>query len=397
MRQNRSLAQAFTPGSARYSLLSPSAGARLFSLPAHTVFRVLKNNSTLGQLITNFICTIEVAAISRNISRALRLNEDLAETIALAHDLGHSPFGHKGETVLARLMKGCDTVFHLAANANGTYSVEHPGEDFRTNCVGTFNVLQAALEAGVRRVVYVSSASVYGTPRRFPIPESHPTDPIVPYGASKVAGERFGLAFLNSYGLDFVAARPFCVYGPGEDPATSLVEVSRYLRWHLNGRAIQVVGDARRKTRDFIHVTDAVQGLVAIAERAHPGEILNVGSGTEVSMRELAEHIERLAGGTVRVRELTDIQDDTYRLVADISRLRRLGFVPRVPLDEGLAGLIENLGDRPELPERCHDLPTGPEGGGVIEVRDAPASRKPDRCPAVRDLAMATRLARNRP
>jgi len=165
-----------------------------------------------------------------------------------------------------------------------------------------------------------------------------------------VAGERFGLAFWHSYGLDFVAARPFCVYGPGEDPATSLVEVGRYLRWHLNGRAIQVVGDARRKTRDFIHVADAVQGLVVIAERAHPGEILNVGSGTEVSMRELAEHIGRAAGGTVRVRELTDIQDDTYRLVADISRLRRLGYVPRVPLEQGLADLIEELGDRPGLP-----------------------------------------------
>ena len=179
----------------------------------------------------------------------------------------------------------------------------------------------------------------------------YPTDPTVPYGASKLAGERFGLAFWHSYGLDFVAARPFCVYGPGEDPATSLVEVSRYLRWHLNGRAIQVVGDPRRKTRDFIHVSDAVQGLVAIAERAQPGEILNVGSGTEVSMRDLAERIERLAGGTVRVRELTDIQDDTYRLVADISRLRRLGYVPRVPLEQGLADLIEELGDRPGLPQ----------------------------------------------
>jgi len=247
-------------------------------------------------------------------------------------------------------LRAADLLFHLAANANGTYSVEHPGEDFQANCVGTFNVLQAAVEAGVRRVVYVSSASVYGTPQRFPISESHPTDPIVPYGASKLAGEGFGVAFRYSYGLDFVAARPFCVYGPGEDPATSLVEVSRYLRWHLNGRAIQVVGDARRKTRDFIHVSDAVQGLVVIAERAQPGEILNVGSGTEVSMRELAERIQRVASGTVRVRELTDVQDDTYRLVADISRLSRLGYVPRVPLDEGVADLIGELGDRPELP-----------------------------------------------
>jgi nucleoside-diphosphate-sugar epimerase len=137
---------------------------------------------------------------------------------------------------------------------------------------------------------------------------------------------------------------------PGRTRRPPLVEVSRYLRWHLNGRAIQVVGDARRKTRDFIHVTDAVRGLVTIAERAQPGEILNVGSGTEVSMQELAERIQRLAGGTMRVRELADVQDDTYRLVADISRLSRLGYVARVPLDDGLADLIEELGDRPELP-----------------------------------------------
>ncbi len=251
---------------------------------------------------------------------------------------------------LREALGGVDLVFHLAANANGTYSVEHPDEDFQTNCVGTFNVLRAASEARVRRVVYVSSASVYGTPRRFPIAESHPTDPILPYGASKLAGERFGLAFWHSYGLDFVAARPFCVYGPGEDPASSLVEVSRYLRWHLNGRAIQVVGDARRKTRDFVHVNDAVDGLVAIAERAQPGEVFNVGSGTEVSMQELADRIQRVAGGTARIRELGGIRDDTYRLVADVSRLRRLGYTPRVSLEQGIADLVEELGDRPELP-----------------------------------------------
>ncbi len=257
---------------------------------------------------------------------------------------------------------GADLLFHLAANANGTYSVEHPVEDFQANCVGTFNVLRAAVETGVRRVVYVSSASVYGTPRRFPVRESHPTDPIMPYGASKLAGERFGLAFGHSYGLDFVAARPFCVYGPGEDSATSLVEVSRYLRWHLNGRAIQVVGDARRKTRDFVHVSDAVGALLAVAERAKPGEIFNVGSGTEVSMRELAERIQRVAGGTVRVRELAGIQNDTYRLVADIARLRRLGYAPGVPLDEGIADLIEELGDRPELPTGATIFRPGQKG-----------------------------------
>jgi UDP-glucose 4-epimerase len=251
---------------------------------------------------------------------------------------------------LREALPGVDFLFHLAANANGTYSVEHPRQDFQTNCLGTFNVLQAALASGVRRVLYVSSASVYGRPRRFPVEESHPTDPILPYGASKLAGERFGVAFWHAYGLDVVVARPFCVYGPGEDPATSLVEVSRYLRWHLNGRPIQVVGDPGRKTRDFVHVLDAVAALLVIAEGAGPGEVLNVGSGTEVSMGELVRAIQRAAGGTARVRGLEGIQEDTYRLVADISKLRRLGYAPQVSLDHGIEDLIEELGDRPELP-----------------------------------------------
>jgi UDP-glucose 4-epimerase len=247
-------------------------------------------------------------------------------------------------------LTGVDLLFHLAANANGTVSVERPRADFETNCVGTFNVLQAAVDASIRRVVYTSSASVYGVPRTYPMDESHPTEPVVPYGASKLAGERFGLAFHHAYGLDLVAARPFCVYGPGENPETALVEVSRYLRWHLNDQPIQVVGDAARKTRDFVHVTDAVAGFLLIADRAEPGQVFNLGSGTEVSMRGLADCVAEVAGGTARVHELPEILDDTYRLVADISKIRGLGYVPRVSLHAGIAGLVHELGPRPRLP-----------------------------------------------
>ena len=245
---------------------------------------------------------------------------------------------------------GADIVFHVAANSSGTRSVLEPRFDFETNVVGTFNVVEAGLAAGARRLVYVSSASVYGVPRRFPIDEGHPTRPFVPYGASKLGGELSSLAMFHAVGLPVVAARPFCVYGPGENPDVALVEVSRYLRWHLNGRPIEVVGDADHKTRDFVNVRDVVSALVLIADRAPAGEVYNVGSGEETSMRELASIIGDVTGRPATLTEIREITQDTYRLVGDIGKLRGLGYAPRVSLFEGVQALADELGSAPELP-----------------------------------------------
>ncbi|MBW1990664.1 MAG: NAD-dependent epimerase/dehydratase family protein [Deltaproteobacteria bacterium] len=243
-----------------------------------------------------------------------------------------------------------ELVFHVAANASGTVSVEEPRLDFDTNARGTFNVLEASLAARVTRFVYVSSASVYGRPQYFPMDEGHPRSPFVPYGTSKLTGEVYTSTFFTTYDLPTVIARPFCVYGPGENPRTALVEVGRYLRWHLNHKPIQIVGDKHRKTRDFVHVSDVVRGLLLVADKAAPGEIFNFGSGEEVSMLQLAEIIGEVTGRPAEIRELSHIKDDTYRLVSDISRLRALGYEPRFSLREGLRQLAAELGDYPELP-----------------------------------------------
>jgi len=246
--------------------------------------------------------------------------------------------------------EGAELIFHVAANANGTVSVDNPRLDFETNALGTFNIVEAALCAGARRFVYVSSASVYGRPQRFPIDEQHPTMPFVPYGMSKLAGELCCLSFSRGWGLPVVIARLFCVYGPGENPRTALVEVSRYLRWHLNYRPIQIVGDMDRKTRDFVHVSDAIEGLVLVADKAEVGEVFNIGSGQEVSMRELTEVIGHVTGRTATITQLSSITEDTYRLVADIAKIKSLGYVPRVSLVEGVRRLAIELGEHPELP-----------------------------------------------
>lgn len=251
---------------------------------------------------------------------------------------------------VAEAVKGAELIFHVAANSNGSISVENPRMDFETNAVGTFNVLEGAAKAGVKRVLYVSSASVYGKPQYFPMDEQHPTKPFVPYGCSKLAGELACLSFLNARGLPVVIGRPFCVYGPGENPKIALVEVSRYLRWHLNQQPIQVVGDMRRKTRDFVSVHDLVQGLLVIADKAAVGEVFNVGSGEETSIEGLVDIIGQVTGKAPHVHQISQITRDTYRLVASIAKLRSLGYAPRVSLVDGVRELVQELGEHPELP-----------------------------------------------
>jgi nucleoside-diphosphate-sugar epimerase len=256
----------------------------------------------------------------------------------------------RDSNVVAQAVSEVDVVFHLAANANGTLSITQPRLDFESNTVGTFSLAEMLLDSNIRRLVYVSSASVYGVPRHFPMDEDHPTRPFVPYGASKLSGEVTCLALHYSCGLPVVVGRPFCIYGPGANPQEEMVEVGRYLRWHLNDRPIQIVGDLDRKTRDFVHVSDLVAGLLIIADQAQTGEVFNIGSGQEISMRQLAETIGAATGREPELDVISEITDDTYRLVADISKLKKLGYQPAMPFDEGVRKLADQLGLAPELP-----------------------------------------------
>jgi nucleoside-diphosphate-sugar epimerase len=249
-----------------------------------------------------------------------------------------------------RAVADADLVFHLAGNSSGTLSVDRPRFDFETNAQATFNLSEALLGSGARRLVYLSSAMVYGVPRTCPVDEEHPLEPFLPYGASKLSGELAIRSLQQSLGLPAVIARAFTIYGPGEDPRVAGGEVSQFLRWHLNGLPIRATGDVDRKTRDFVHVSDLVAGLLVIADRAEDGQVLNVGSGEEISLRQLAQAIGTATGRQPELVADERVADDTYRMVADVSRLRALGYQPRTPLLQGLAKLARHLGDRPELP-----------------------------------------------
>ncbi|MFC5746203.1 NAD-dependent epimerase/dehydratase family protein [Actinomadura rugatobispora] len=253
-----------------------------------------------------------------------------------------------GETLLA--LRDVHTVYHLAGNASGTRSVENPRFDFQMNGLGTCNVGNACAELGVRRLVFMSSAIVYGTPQAFPMTEEHPTRPFLPYGASKYSGELTLRALYEALDLPVMIGRSFVVYGPGEDPRTAGGEVSQFLRWQLNELPIPVVGDIDRKTRDFVHVQDVCQALITLAESGKPGEHYNIGSGEEVSMRALADAVGTATGRPARLEADASMLEDSFRLVADISKLRDIGYRPRVALDQGLKSLAEELGPFPELP-----------------------------------------------
>lgn len=269
-------------------------------------------------------------------------------------------------------LRDADLVFHLAGNASGTLSVEDPRLDFELNALVTSNVGNATLEVGVRKLVYLSSAIVYGTPQDHPISEQHPTHPFLPYGASKLSGELALRCLHDARGLPLVIGRSFVIYGPGEDPRRAGGEVSQFLRWHLNGLPIPVVGDVDRKTRDFIHVHDLVSALLLLADRGASGHVYNLGSGTETSMRQLAEEISMATGTTAQLDADAAVEDDSYRLVADISRLRCLGFEPQITLAAGVRSLHVALGSAPDLPSakavfRMRPADTREAGGREIE------------------------------
>ncbi|MFB0840135.1 NAD-dependent epimerase/dehydratase family protein [Arthrobacter sp. E44] len=270
--------------------------------------------------------------------------------VALSDDVLYRQADLREPKQVEAALGDADTVFHIAGNSSGSRSVEDPLFDFNTNAVATANVCAAACKTGVSRLVYLSSAMVYGRPKSVPMPESHATKPFLPYGASKLSGEHIVHSFHETYGLNTVIGRAFTLYGPGENPKIAGGEVSQYLRWHLNGQPIHAAGDIDKKTRDFTHVGDLARALELLSLRGEPGGVYNLGTGIETSLRTLLTIISGVTGRDVELKEDTSITEDTYRHVADVARVRALGYEPRMTLTAGVSLLVDFLGSSPELP-----------------------------------------------
>jgi dTDP-glucose 4,6-dehydratase len=281
---------------------------------------------------------------SRNDAPLLRLTGLLDDVRLMAGDLTEL------DTVRSAL-EGADTVFHLAALVGIPYSYVHPTEVVDVNTIGTLNVLIAAREHGVRRLVVTSTSEVYGSARYTPMDEAHPRQPQSPYSASKIGADALAISFHRSFALPVVVLRPFNTYGPRQSDRAVIPTI---ISQALSG-ADEIVLGSLAPRRDLTFVTDTVAGFVAAAEREEAvGEEINLGNGRSISVGELAQRIVALLGRDLPIRQADErvrpAASEVEDLVADASRAGDLlGWQPRVDLDTGLTRTIEWVRGHPDL------------------------------------------------
>ena len=235
--------------------------------------------------------------------------------------------------------------FHLAANIVVQDSIDRPGEVFENDVKGTFNVLEACRRAGTR-FLFMSTCMVYERSQEWSgIAESHPTKPVSPYGAFKIAGEAMALSYWHAYGLPVTVVRPFNTYGPYQRADGEGGVVAVFTKRKLEGKPLQIYGDGTQ-TRDLMEVTDCARFVVraGMSDKTR-GEILNAGTGRDVTINQLAEIISE---GRVPIEHVPHIhpQSEIPKLLCNHKKARDLlGWRPKVKLEDGLK-LVEQWMER---------------------------------------------------
>ena len=260
-----------------------------------------------------------------------------------------------------RAVAGCEVVLHQAALPSVPRSVQDPLTSNATNVIGTLNLLLAARDSGVRRVVVASSSSIYGANPTLPKREDAPTLPISPYATTKLASESYARSFHNVYGLETVALRYFNVFGARQDPTSQYAAVvPRFAAALLTGGQPVIFGDGEQ-SRDFTHVSNVVQAnILAMDAPAAPGRAYNVACGEQVSINRLAAEIGALVDRDVRPVYVAPRAGEVTHSLADLTRAREeLGYEPAVRLREGLRDTIAHLRDH-ELAEWIELATPGP-------------------------------------
>jgi NAD dependent epimerase/dehydratase len=244
--------------------------------------------------------------------------------------------------IVFNALKGCDSVFHLAALIGIPYSYVSPMAYIKTNIEGTYNILQSAREHGTKNILVTSTSETYGTAQYVPIDEKHPANAQSPYAASKVAADQLALSFQRSFGIPVKIVRPFNTYGPRQSARAIIPTVITQI---LSGAKTIQLGNTA-PTRDLTYVTDTAEGFLKIADtKACVGEAVNIGNDDEISIGDLAERIAhhlkakiKITTDKNRVRSKTS---EVERLRCDNAKLKKLtGWQPGISLDEGLKSTI---------------------------------------------------------
>jgi dTDP-glucose 4,6-dehydratase len=253
--------------------------------------------------------------------------------------------------VVKKAVSGCDTVFHLAALIGIPYSYVSPLAYVKTNVEGTYNVLQAARENGSTKVIHTSTSEIYGTAQYVPIDEAHPVNPQSPYSASKASADFLALSFYRSFELPVTVVRPFNTYGPRQSARAIIPTIIGQI---LEGKKKILLGNLA-PTRDLTYVEDTVSGFLA-AFRADEiiGEIVNLGTGTEISVGNLAKQIALLMAKDIEIVEdpqrLRPAKSEVERLLSNPDKMKRLtGWEAKTSLTEGLEKTIRWLSKQSDL------------------------------------------------
>lgn len=237
-----------------------------------------------------------------------------------------------------RAAKGATYVIHQAAIRSVPKSVDNPGFTHESNATGTLNMLLAAREAKVRRLVYASSSSVYGDAKLFPQREKYKPQPVSPYAAQKLMGEHYAILFTKTYGLETVSLRYFNVFGPRQDPESLYSAViPKFMEQAYQGKPLEVHWDGRQQ-RDFTHIANVIDAnLLAATTKKGVGMAFNIANGKTHSLLDVIAVLEKLVGHKLERRHTPMRKGDVRKTFADISQARKLlGYDPTMGFEAGL-------------------------------------------------------------
>ena len=243
------------------------------------------------------------------------------------------------EELLSELVRDTDVVYHQAAQAGVRKSLDEPKQVNASNVTGTINVLEAARQHDIDRVVVASSSSVYGKPEYLPYDEAHPTTPVSPYGVSKLATEQYARVYSEVFDLPTVSLRYFTVYGPRMRPNMAM---TNFISRCLHGESPEIYGDGS-KTRDFTYVDDVVRvNTQLLTDDRADGEILNIGSTDNIDILTLAETVRDAIDPSLDIVFTDAIAGEAEHTHADVSKARDLlDYEPTVDIREGVASFID--------------------------------------------------------
>ncbi len=246
--------------------------------------------------------------------------------------------------LVGKLAGGAEYIFHLAARTSIIRSVQEPEPDMVTNINGTFNILEACRGANIKRLVFSSSAAIFGDAQSLPVDENHPLNPKSPYAVSKLAAEKYVLAYCHTYGIPTVSLRYFNIYGPRQDTSEYANVLSIFLRSFKARQPVTVYGDGEQ-TRDFIYVKDAVAAnLLAAVHPEAPGEAFNIATGEAPTINKVIEIMRGISGWEGQVNYEAERPSEIKHSRASIKKAGELlGYEPNVSLEQGLQSTWDSM------------------------------------------------------